>query len=96
MSDLQRLNITVIGRVQGVGFRMFVEEHAERLGLTGYVQNDPDNRRRLEVVAEGGRADLEAFLKLVERGPSMARVESVQTGWEAAQSNFSSFSTTYS
>lgn len=91
LSALTRLNITVVGRVQGVGFRLYVEEQASRLELVGYVRNDPYDRRRLEAVAEGARADLEALLKAVEIGPPGARVEGVQTGWESGQGTFTSF-----
>lgn len=83
--------MSVIGRVQGVGFRMFVQEQAERLELMGYVKNDPYNHRRLEIVAEGKREDLEELLRKVQSGPPGARVETVQTGWATAQKSFSRF-----
>lgn len=92
--DLQRLNIIVIGRVQGVGFRFFVQEQAARLGLRGEVRNDPGERRRLEIVAEGERPALEELLRVVQVGPLGARVADVQIGWEAAQQSFSSFRVT--
>jgi acylphosphatase len=74
---------------------MFVEHRAERLGLAGYVRNDPEDRRRLEVVAEGSRANLEALLRDLQKGPSGARVETVQTAWEAAQGTFGYFRVEY-
>ena len=92
--DLQRLNIIVIGRVQGVGFRFFVQEQAAWLSLGGEVRNDPDDLRRLEIVAEGGRPALEELLRVVQTGPPGARVEDVQIGWEAAQQSFTSFRVT--
>lgn len=66
----------VTGRVQGVGFRWFVHRHAIDLGLVGWVRNLPNGD--VEVVA-GGPTD--ALAKLEERlwkGPSMARVASVE------------------
>lgn len=80
--------------MQGVGFRMFVEDEAERLGLTGYVRNDQDDRRRVEVVAEGSKADLEELLRALQDGPPAARVEAVQTYWEDGQGTFTRFRTT--
>lgn len=74
---------------------MFVEQRAERLGLVGYVRNDPENGRRLEVVAEGSRDDLEALLRDLQKGPSGARVETVQTAWEAGQGTFGYFMIEY-
>ena len=89
-----RLNVIIIGRVQGVGFRMFVEDHAERLGLVGYVRNDHTNRRRLEVVAEGSKDDLEELLRHLQVGPGGARVEDVQVSWGHSQDSFNSFRVT--
>ena len=88
MSD-QRLDATVRGRVQGVGFRYFVIRHAMRLDLMGWVANEPDGSVRC--VAEGSRTDLEALLEVLERGPAGAIVERVDTSWEPAMGRFSSF-----
>lgn len=63
------------GRVQGVGFRWFVQRNAERLGLRGHVSNLPDGR--VEVVARGSATDLEQLSDALQRGPRMARVDSV-------------------
>ena len=87
----KRLNATVIGRVQGVGFRMFVQDQAERLDLVGYVRNDRYDRRRLEVVAEGTQSDLEELLRHLQAGPGGSRVEDIQVSWEPAQAGFNSF-----
>ena len=95
MADTQRLSATVIGRVQGVGFRYFVEDEARALGLVGYVRNDYRDRRRLEVVAEGPPEALARLVTRLEEGPSGARVEAVETYWQAAQGNFLHFRITY-
>lgn len=89
-----RLNVIVIGRVQGVGFRMFAQFHADRLGLVGYVRNDATNRRRLEVVAEGPKDKLEELLRRLQAGPAGARVEDVQVSWGHSQDGFNSFRVT--
>ena len=89
-----RLNVIVIGRVQGVGFRMFVQHHATRLGLVGYVRNDYTDRRRLEVVAEGSKDNLQELLRKLQIGPAGARVEDVQVSWGHSQDGFSSFRVT--
>lgn len=65
----------VTGRVQGVGFRLFVTDCARREGLRGHVRNLPDGR--VEAVADGdadGLARLEAALW---NGPRGARVDDV-------------------
>jgi hypothetical protein len=53
MSDKQRVEATVYGRVQGVSFRYYTQQKARQLGLTGWVANHPDGSVRL--VAEGPR-----------------------------------------
>ena len=66
----------VQGRVQGVGYRYFVQREADARGVTGFVRNLPDGS--VEVVAEADEpviAELEAQLR---RGPSFARVSSVE------------------
>lgn len=66
----------VSGRVQGVGFRYFVQDAARREGIHGYVTNLLDGS--VEAVAEGEAEALERFERAVRRGPSRARVERVQ------------------
>jgi acylphosphatase len=89
MADDQRLDVQVYGRVQGVGYRAFAREQGRRLGLCGWVRNDPDSSVR--VVAEGPRDVLERLLQVLERGPSMARVERVEPYWSAASGEFEGF-----
>lgn len=77
-SDLNRLiraHLLVQGRVQGVGFRAFVQSQAVRRGLKGWVKNLPDGRVESEV--EGDEALVNAFIRTVRRGPSLARVQNV-------------------
>jgi acylphosphatase len=72
---LARLYI-VSGRVQGVGFRFFVNRCAAVEGLHGWVRNLPDGC--VEIHAEGEREALERFERQVGHGPSAARVEGVE------------------
>lgn len=69
----------VSGRVQGVGYRAFVQQKARQLGLSGQAENLADGR--VEVVAEGEQADLEQLLHFLRHGPKFARVEAVDTMW---------------
>lgn len=63
------------GRVQGVGFRYFAQDAAEREGLHGYVLNRDDGT--VEAVAEGDAESVERFERALRRGPSRSRVEHV-------------------
>jgi acylphosphatase len=74
-----RLDATVTGAVQGVGYRWFVVDVARGLGLRGWVANQADGSVRC--VAEGPRADLETLLLELARGPLGARVDRVIPGW---------------
>jgi acylphosphatase len=69
-----RLRGTVFGRVQGVGFRAFVQRHCQRLGLDGWVRNIPGNR--VEVDATGPETAIRELHELLQRGPLLARVDS--------------------
>jgi acylphosphatase len=64
------------GRVQGVGFRWWIRQRAEALGLTGWVMN-ADDERSVDLVAEGEPDALDELERLVRLGPQGARVESV-------------------
>lgn len=70
-----RLEATVRGRVQGVGFRYFVVRESRRLGLAGWVANELDGSVR--VVAEGDEAAIGALEEALHRGPPGAIVERV-------------------
>ncbi len=61
---MQRAIITVNGRVQRVGYRDFVSEIADKMGITGSVQNLPD-RKSVEIIAEAEKKVLKEFLKLI-------------------------------
>lgn len=84
-----RLEATVTGLVQGVYFRHYTQQEAARLGLRGWVANQPDGSVR--VVAEGDEAALQRFLDFLHRGSPSARVEQVDIAWAAATGSFSGF-----
>ena len=85
-----RLDATVIGRVQGVGFRYFILTEAMDLGLDGWVANTADGSVRC--VAEGPRALLQALLERLHEGPAAARVERVSEVWMPATGTLGPFS----
>ncbi len=78
-----RLDASVRGRVQGVGYRVFVLREASRLELDGFVANEADGGVR--VVAEGAGAGLQALLERLQEGPPAAIVDRVITRWEPAR-----------
>ena len=73
----------VRGRVQGVGFRFFVEEAARSLGVAGFVRNLPDGR--VEVLAQADGEQLTRLEEALRRGPPLARVEDLEVRDAAAE-----------
>lgn len=85
--------IVIQGRVQGVGYRNFVERKAGQLGLAGYVMNLKDGRVRVRV--EGRREAIDDLVRDLEKGPPLARVEHVAVTWRPSTGRFISFGTRY-
>jgi acylphosphatase len=86
---LSRLHVHLAGRVQGVGFRYFVQRAATQLAVTGWVRNRWDGG--VEVVAEGPRPQLDELLETLRRGPTGAQVTTVQPGWQTATGEYPRF-----
>ena len=87
--QLVRAQVTVSGRVQGVGYRAFAARAATQRGLVGCVRNLVDGRVELEV--EGEKAAIEALLLELAAGPTAGHVEAVDTRWSAATGQHSTF-----
>jgi acylphosphatase len=73
--SLQARRFLVRGRVQGVGFRWFVEREARLLGVAGWVRNNADGA--VEVLAQGTREQLAGLRTRLQQGPRAARVDDV-------------------
>lgn len=85
-----RVHIWVKGRVQGVGFRAYVEYCARQIGdLTGWVRNVGYDT--VESVAEGERPDVELFIQAMKDGPSASRVDESKIEWETPTGEFVQF-----
>ncbi len=78
----------ITGRVQGVGFRFFVQGKATALGLTGWARNLEDGR--VEVYAVGSPSRLNDLAAALRQGPRMAEVRHVEES-EAETDALSSF-----
>lgn len=72
---MKRYAISVTGKVQGVFFRDTTQRVASRLGLTGFVRNQPDGSVYIE--AEGDENSLQQLLTWCQDGPQHAAVENV-------------------
>ncbi len=85
----QRLHLLISGKVKRVRFRLFVKQHAESLGLVGWVRNR--HKDRVEVIAEGPKPSLDSLYNAVQHGPPEAVVESVDAHWSEPRGKLKGF-----
>jgi acylphosphatase len=86
-------HVVVSGRVQGVGFRFFVQEWADSLGVVGYVRNLPDGR--VEAWLEGPPHAVAEVVQRIRRGPPAARVDAVVANSAALTGRYADFRITW-
>jgi len=89
----KRVHVFLSGRVQGVGFRAFTQRSAAGLKVVGFVRNLADGR--VEMVAEGPEAAIDALVAKVRKGPRSARVEKVDLKAEPPAGGFGTFEIRY-
>ena len=90
MSKEIHASITVVGLVQGVGYRWFVNRHSVALGLKGFVKNNYDDTVSVEV--EGDRSLIEELINQLKIGPRSAQVKNVLVDWSEPKNLFLGFS----
>jgi acylphosphatase len=88
-SYVQARRFFVRGRVQGVGFRWFVEREAQVLQIAGWVRNNPDGS--VEVLAVGTREQLAGLRSRLREGPRAARVDDVEESAAEPTAGLNSF-----
>ena len=86
------VTVKVRGRVQGVSFRWYAVQEAERLGVRGWVRNEPDESVAAHL--EGDDAAVDAMITWCRSGPSYASVRDVAVT-EARPSGVESFAIRY-
>lgn len=80
----------VEGKVQGVMYRVYVQEAATTLALVGYVRNEADGS--VTVVAQGLPDTLKEFVEYLNEGSVLSKVESVSIDWRSARLTYGEFS----
>jgi acylphosphatase len=75
MAELETRRYLISGRVQGVGFRWFVEREAAQTGITGWVRNCDNGD--VEVMATATADQHRALRQKLQQGPRAARVDHV-------------------
>ena len=89
MNKIKSVQLKVIGRVQGVGFRFYAVMKAKEFHISGYVRNMPDDSVFIE--AEGKEEDLDQFILWCEKGPVSARIDKLDIT-PGITKNYNSFS----
>jgi len=89
----RRVHVFITGQVQGVGFRAFTQEQAQRLEVTGFVRNLADGR--VELVVEGPPSDVEKLIAKVRHGPPSARVDRLDCTDEPPSGEYTEFTARY-
>jgi acylphosphatase len=86
---LRAKHYLIRGRVQGVGYRYFAREAAERRGIRGYARNLRSGE--VEVHAEAEEEALALFKQELQRGPRMADVTEIAESDLPVSGSYSSF-----
>jgi len=73
---MKHFNIIIYGKVQNVGFRYSAKLQADRLNITGFIQNLADDSVYLEV--EGETKNLNLFLDWCHQGPPLAQINNIE------------------
>ncbi len=77
------VRIYVSGTVQGVFFRNYIKQNAEKIGLKGFVRNLEDGR--VEVFIEGGADDVKKMIDITKKGPKHSVIRDIQIKQERFQ-----------
>jgi acylphosphatase len=67
--------VKIYGNVQGVGFRYFIKNSADALGLKGWVKNSDDGS--VELIAQTESETMDQFASVIEKGNGFSRVECI-------------------
>ena len=89
----QRAHLFIDGRVQGVFYRGFTKELAQRLGLCGWVRNLGDGR--VEAVFDGPKKRIDKAIKECHTGPPGSRVTDIDVQWEMSKEDQKGFYVRY-
>lgn len=89
-NEINSVHVIVEGHVQGVGFRYFVKECADKYHLTGWVRNRYDGS--VELTAEGDKSSLDLLVERLHSGPSRSIVTNVKAEWSHTLGLYEQFS----
>lgn len=85
--------ITVSGRVQGVGFRYYTVHRAKELGVLGWVRNQADNS--VLIMAQADDETIQTFIDFLYIGPARSRIDHISKAKMNSLCDFDNFSVKY-
>lgn len=77
------IRLFIKGSVQGIFFRQFIKDHADKNNIKGYVRNLEDGR--VEIFIEGDSEKVENMVQICKRGPNHAQIRNVEEKKESFQ-----------
>ena len=77
------VRLYIEGTVQGIFFRQFIKDNAERFNIRGFVRNLEDGR--VEVFAEGEMENVDSLIELCKKGPKHSQIRRVDVKEEKIQ-----------
>ena len=86
---MKQTHLLISGQIQGIGYRQFVKQNAQKLGLAGWVRNLPDGK--VEAVCQGKKEQLEQLVLLCRKGPFMAEVKDIVVTEAETEKEYSDF-----
>lgn len=90
---MERKKIVISGHVQGVFFRAYIKELAEKLNLKGTVRNLPDGK--VEIIIEGEHDNIKQLISFCKKGPKGPHIERINIFDEEPKTNFKNFKIIY-
>ena len=78
------------GRVQGVGYRDFIERFARERNICGWIKNKKDGS--VEILMQGLPDELKACIEILNQGSLLAKVETLSVDWRTPTTQYSEFS----
>jgi len=92
-SQMKQIHLIVIGRVQGVGFRFYARDIAQKTGVNGWVKNLPDGN--VEITAEGSIEKVEMFFEKLKEDYLGKNISHINKSEKPYTGTFSSFEITF-
>ncbi|MFP4380131.1 MAG: acylphosphatase [Candidatus Sumerlaeia bacterium] len=90
---MDRKKLRISGRVQGVGFRYYTQNTAQKMGVTGWVRNASDGT--VEAEAQADKETLERFIGKVRKGPPASSVDKIDASKSSVHKGESGFRISY-